>query len=60
MDECIQQIQSLLITGNKKLFYFRPLDYVVQTGTALPPLYLTEEDNSDPTCVILPHNYCLH
>ena len=56
MDECIQQIQPLLITGNKRQFYFgwKPADRtgIVKTSTALRLLSL--EDSSNPS-VILPH-----
>lgn len=61
MGERIQQIQSLLITGNKKQYYFKPPHCVVQTSTALTPLSLTAiEDSSYPTCVILPYIKLTH
>lgn len=65
MDECIQQIQPLLITGNKRQFYFgwKPPDWVgiVETSSASPLLSLiAAEDSWISSCTILLHTLDTH
>lgn len=61
MDEYIQQIQPLLITENKGLFYFgwKPADRVgmVETSAALPLLSLIAADDSWAQSIIVHHKH---